>query len=109
MKTRCKPGDLAVVVQARSSPWMMGRLVHVVRSWQEGERTGGVNWDRNNGLGHMWVIKAANGQGLPVSGYQGVYEVGERPYPDFALRPIRDNEDEDESLAWCAHKESEAA
>lgn len=96
MNTRCKPGDLAIVVSTKSTSRMLGRVVHVVRPWDHGERTSGVNWDSTD-HGPMWVIKSASGGGLPVRHF----DVPERPYPDFALRPIRPNEGEDESLSWA--------
>lgn len=80
---RCKPGDLAVVV--RSYAGNEGKIVRCVRY------AGLVNW-RHSGRLPTWEID----QDLP--GFGGHMS----PFiADSQLRPIRDNDGEDETLAWA--------
>lgn len=110
MSARCKPGDLAVVVVVKSVPELLGRLVIIDRLYQPGELVGGMRWDDSADDGIDWVIRAANGGPLPVDDeLHWRINLSERPYPDFALRPIRPNEGEDESLSWARPRVEELA
>jgi hypothetical protein len=80
----CKPGDLAVVVAA-DNPENIGRIVLVLG---QAHRPG------------TWVIR--------YHGHPGVTAVGPCWEPwtyDYELRPIRDNDGEDETLTWAGKPE----
>lgn len=91
----CKPGDLAVVVRAEKMPENLGRLVIVERAADEQEFV-------RNHAGHIWIVRTAAGSPMSAMFSSGrVGQVISRPYSDSALRPIRPNEGEDESLSWA--------
>lgn len=96
MNTRCKPGDLAVVVRART-PGMVGRMVIVERLADEDEF---IDVAQQNCV--TWIISSAvHGELLPTL-VDGVIEFcAIRPFSDLSMRPIRPNEGEDESLSWA--------
>jgi hypothetical protein len=88
----CKPGDLAVII--RSVSGNEGKIVRVLRMSKE--KIGllapdgfkhGIVWDIDphlpgwNGLIAKWAL-------------------------DYQLRPIRDNDGEDETLTWAGKPES---
>lgn len=109
---RCKPGDLAIVTRAFSTPEMLGRIVIVDRLYKSGDDCGGKVWDSEalGRLGLCWVVRPASGGSLPArSAFGHYFELPERPYPDFALRPIRPDEGEDESLSWSRPRVEEIA
>lgn len=74
----CKPGDLAVCIYSIDKPWLIGRIVRVVK----------LAWD----LPDHWVVENPPHEwdGRPIAFYD----------PD--LRPIRDPGDDarDETLEW---------
>jgi hypothetical protein len=83
----CKPGDLAVIV--RSAAGNEGRIVRCV------ELVGDFVLSHPNGLvtfPNTWLID------LPLIGWGGRQS---KHVPDEWLRPIRDNDGEDESLTWA--------
>lgn len=83
----CKPGDLAYIVGSRNVPEMNGVVVHVVRAISRGVwLCAGYEIERN-----------AASWGLPPHIY------------DSYLRPIRDNDGEDETLTWAGKPEQVAA
>jgi len=100
----CKPGDLAVVV--RSTAGNLGKIVRVIgpslsNSLAFGETfvdpATGIRWRRDT---HEFNWDAES-VGLPLAirfprGNWGT--TLRRPCQDSALRPLRDNEDEDEML-----------
>ena len=90
----CKPGDLAVIV--KSSYGNAGKVVRCIRLHDSKERdldgarfVQPCEWPR-------WVIDR------PVTAADGspLFTVA-----DFRLRPIRDNDGEDETLAWAGKPE----
>lgn len=96
MSARCKPGDLAIVVRTNTTPEMLGRVVIVDRAdtGREGRFIGGLSWNAPEIRSDFWVVRPAAGRHLPVRSSGGrLFEVPERPYPDFALRPIRLDEE----------------
>lgn len=82
MKLNCKPGDLAVIanVQNTSRTYLIGGIVRVVSLWSDP----GSSWP-------MWNIEGAPNH--PEFGL--IYAIA-----DACLRPIRDNDGEDETLQW---------
>ena len=78
----CKPGDLAIVV-SEQSPQHTGKVVTVVRAF-----------DRNSWICTPW-LRTTRGQ--PIA------------WCDCALRPIRDNDKEDETLTWAGKPAKEIA
>lgn len=85
----CKPGDLAIVVRARQTPEMLGRIVTVVRLAVPGEHfktdRGNMQW-----TGHstqVWVVKSD--RPMPWYGDKGTLHFAtERIFHDGGLRPI---------------------
>jgi hypothetical protein len=87
----CKPGDMAVVVNTRHNHELLGRVVDVVGPTCIGElfvaRIFGqevLQMDRGRFL--SWVVK--NGDDCWL-------------HSDHSLRPLRDNDGEDETLTWA--------
>lgn len=100
---RCRPGDLAVVVSAGQTPWMLNRFVIVERLAVYGERVDGGLIFRHAGS-PCWIVRSAvKGMLLRnVSWPSGKTIVVEsRPFLDSALRPIRPDAGDDETLAWA--------
>lgn len=106
---RCKPGDLAVVVRAKTTPEMIGRFVVVDRRFVNGEPVSGFLVDEDER--HAWVIRASvSGQLLPWRSGDGSLDmVKERIFADSCMRPIRPNDGEDESLSWSQPRVTESA
>ena len=100
----CKPGDLAVVV--RSTLGNLGKIVRVIgpslsNSVAFGETfvdpATGITWRRDM-HDFDWDVESA-GLPLAIRFSRGNWETTfRRPVHDSALRPLRDNEDEDEML-----------
>ena len=86
MKLNCKPGDLAILVNNEDGS--EGSLFYVVRQdTRNTPRTPGV-W---------WVCETTS----PVQTAYGPARTGELVViHDCVLRPIRDNDGEDETLQW---------
>jgi hypothetical protein len=84
----CKPGDLAVVV--RSMAGNEGKIVRCV------ELVGDHKFNEPNGVvvtfSNTWRIDP------PLIGWRGLQS---KHAPDEVLRPIRDNNGEDEMLTWA--------
>ncbi len=89
MKLRCKPGDLAVIVRARSANNPnVGRFVQVEK------------WDRAES---SWIVTAMSWVGVLRNGRVVMKPPGDQGLVDDEnLRPIRDPGDDarDESLDW---------
>ncbi len=88
----CKPGDLAVFV--RSSAGNEGKIVRVVRLHKRQATIGPGNVLRP---GIVWLIEPK----MPA--WDGSLSAGAH---DSNLRPIRDNDGEDETLQWAGKPES---
>lgn len=100
----CKPGDLAVIV--RSTLGNLGKIVRVIGpSFCNGLKFGettvdpatGITWRRDT---HEfdWDVESV-GSPLVIGFPDGKRGTAlRRPAQDSALRPLRDNEDEDEML-----------
>jgi hypothetical protein len=88
----CKPGDLAVVV--RSTCGNEGKVVRCVRYLGE---VGCIQPDGAlTGPFHAWEIDSW------IRAWDGTLK---REVFDKNLRPIRDNDGEDESLSWAGKPE----
>lgn len=88
MKLNCKPGDLAVIVRSLHRPNCLGKVVKCVR------------FDPGPKGEPAWRIDRAVG---PVLMVDGIGRRGDWWY-DKCLRPIRDNDGEDETLQWAPRK-----
>jgi hypothetical protein len=88
----CKPGDLAVVVKSYAGN--EGKIVRVLQLNKKQQLFG------PNGLeyGIVWEIDP------PLIGWGGVKLT--KAMFDYQLRPIRDNDGEDETLTWAGKPES---
>lgn len=85
MRLNCKPGDLAVIVRAMYRPELIGRLVTCVRLIpNDGFDADGRPFSPKPQGGPRWVIEKPLGSLKSVS--------------DSNLRPIRDQDGEDEML-----------
>ena len=108
MKLNCKAGDLAYVTASNKTPELVGRVVVVARAAREIEEICGIRGRISTIPGeHWWIIRSAvEGECLPahmpqIGGGPLVHVMlPERPILDSQLRPIRDGEGPDESLAW---------
>ena len=78
----CKPGDLAVIVRSADGQ-AVGRIVECLRI--EGA---------HSELGPMWRVKTSGKGVVTIHGTLAVFF----HMPDSWLRPIRDNDGEDEIL-----------
>jgi hypothetical protein len=86
----CKQGDLAIVIGARSFKHQIGRVVTCVRHVPYGFRLGmwkAVDYD-------VWIVSDSREEWL---------------HSDARLRPIRDNDGEDETLQWAPVPTKETA
>lgn len=100
----CKPGDLAVIV--RSTLGNFGKIVRVIGpSLSNSVAFGtsvvdpatGARWLRCMSE-FQWDVDAFGSPLISDVVGERVATHTRRPFPDFALRPLRDNEDEDEML-----------
>lgn len=98
----CKPGDLAIVVRARQTTEMLGRIVTVVRRPVPGELfktdRGYIRWSGACSGSGLWVV--SSNHPLPWKSLEGNHHLAmERVFIDEALRPINPGdlvEDEDQ-------------
>lgn len=104
----CKPGDLAVIVRATYAE-NLGRIVHVVEPWPfRGYPIGytmhfrGRKW--RIACDADWVIEPV---GRPLIGAHAGHSWSAAP--DFCLRPIRDQDGEDEILRLVGKPEGVTA
>ena len=96
----CKPGDLAIVIRARKTPEMLGRIVTVVRASVPGEifktDKGYVRWPHDTP--GVWVV--TSNYPMPWNRRKGRKHFAlERVFRDECLRPINPGdlvEDEDQ-------------
>lgn len=89
---RCKVGDLAIVVRSEF-PGHVGKLVNVVSFWGDGR----------------WVVEALF-EVKTVRSYRTGLEKPRNPKQpllcrDDWLRPLRDSDGADETLAWAGRPE----
>jgi hypothetical protein len=86
----CKPGDLAVVIAARHTPQLIGALVRVLRLATPGETISrcffGQSWVQVCTGESSWLVEKDDQQWF---------------HRDCALRPIRDQPGQDETLTWA--------
>lgn len=91
----CKPGDLAVVIKG---PRSAGRIVKVLRAYRRDEivhsKCGNLRAIVDLQIGPAWHIE---GHVFVMVGGK-VYEI--QVGYDSCLKPLRDNDGEDETLQW---------
>lgn len=94
MKTRCKPGDIAVIIGT-------GKIVSVIRRYVNGEIVSGTDWvDSSGELGPAWVVESLGSPiqnhgsktGLPWGDLMVVVRT------DTSLLPLRKKRGEDQML-----------
>lgn len=103
MKLNCKPGDLAVIVKSRF-PENIGILVSVLRQYVEGEHLPGDPFSMYEGPdGVSWVVESV-GKPIRKWGKKKNHDLRTTVFADVCLRPIRDNDGEDETLQWVPRK-----
>lgn len=104
----CKQGDLAVIVSSivPNSP-NIGKIVRVVCP-SNGNKTpiggkyaevDGKPWVRRTDEFLWFVESESNLHTMTVSGKAITFKYG--PFADKNLRPLRDNDGEDETLTWA--------
>lgn len=96
----CKPGELAIVV--RSTVGNEGRIVRCLHLASDGDMNRHGVWI--GGADPVWLLDGLCRWVHPL--------LGERLVPfmtDSALRPIRDNDGEDETLTWAGKPEEALA
>jgi len=89
MKTRCKPGDLAVVEFA-NHPWNIGRIVRVL---QECDRNGAIRFSPDI---TVWIVQCSIPMKWTVGSKLFAGRIG--PVPDANLKPIRGDTADDFEL-----------
>lgn len=98
MKLNCKKDDLAIVVQ--SSLGNLGRVVRCVRAGVAGESVkctdGIIRGTDLYSQTPFWIVDQLMAREMG----NGVI-VGAPIFPDFALRPLRDSDEPDETLTWA--------
>ena len=107
----CKPGDLAVVV--RSNFGNCGKLVRVIGPsplngkplGTKAEIAGGKFQVKSYPSAFSWVIEALGQPLVKESGKS--YQIC--PAGDHHLRPIRDQDGQDETLTWAGKPEGVSA
>lgn len=104
MKLNCKPGDLAVVIRpTRRGQQLLGRIVKVLHAaplhsfvLPDGFRNEGSDPG-------YWVIDLLGDIQVEIKFDSGTIGRRKSRYgsaPDSCLRPIRDNDQPDETLQW---------
>ena len=103
MSTRCKPGDLAIVVRGTLN---LGRVVRcqrlVPRELVQEAISASYKWPTNppRQPGPYWEVDQDMKWNLTLNKV-AVWK-GEIPYfPDAYLQPLRDTDEEDETLTWA--------
>lgn len=101
MKLNCRPGDLAVVVGAPYTPEMIGMIVLCDRLAIDGEVVDGSKLRKASPNAPSWVVHAV-GNSIPMRTWCGkLLHKKSRVVGDRYLRPIRDNDQDDETLTWA--------
>lgn len=93
----CKKGDLAVVVRSDDSPEHVGLIVRVV--------SGPEHFDF--GVGYpklLWRIESSTPMRVRDPRFGREWSARTALHPDAWLRPIRDNDGEDETLTWAPRR-----
>ena len=111
-KLNCKPGDLAIIIGARSKVGKLniGRIVRVLEPAKPG-RYHGAN-HVIPACGKWWFVEAVGADLIAPLEFFGSARVRIASALDDHLRPIRDQPGEDETLAWTgkpAHEHQERA
>ena len=107
MKLNCKPGDLAIIIRPSvSGPQLLGMIVKVLHAAPTHNFALPDGYVQMSDRPGYWVVEFPRPIDVPV---QIGRIVGTRTAryaiaPDRALRPIRDNDGEDETLQWVPRK-----
>lgn len=94
----CKPGDLAVIVRGLHAE-NIGAIVEVLRAAEMCEHVlpeNGITYAQGHGF--RWVIRSI---GRPLTHSNNWPNSKFHVARDVALRPIRPNDGEDETLQWA--------
>lgn len=107
----CKQGDLAVIVNADNVE-NIGKIVRVLRLVSHGDCFPDINGLSATWIGDctaLWVVECDSP--LSWEAYDGACKTLhlQRPFGDEYLRPIRDNDGEDETLQWAPVPTKETA
>jgi hypothetical protein len=93
MKTRCKPGDIAFLINNLTDA---GKIVNVIRLYTPEERVSGVLWNKHPGA--MWIVESF-GSLLSSDDHQGRKHLNKLVVVrDSDLLPIRNQRGQDEML-----------
>lgn len=96
MSLNCKQGDLAMMKCATPDP-DNGKIVRIVES--------GDDWSHTGDARFHWAVDTL-GQRFELDNAPGLSDGVELlDIPDADLRPIRDNDGADETLAWAGKPE----
>jgi hypothetical protein len=92
MNTRCKPGDLAIVIRALETPEMLGRIVKVERLAVAGEVFSSVCGRSfctpSVSESVLWVVSSNRAMPAPIPQKGCTLMAYERIFKDVCLRPI---------------------
>lgn len=112
MKINCKPGDLAVIIASDpyANPDSGGVLCDVLHHppAEDFDLPDGFPVHANQDLNRRWVIRLHR----PITVRWNFGATRSSMYavcPDNMLRPIRDNDGEDETLTWAPKHEGVTA
>ena len=100
----CKPGDLAVVIGGAFSPQNIGAIVKVIKLLPNGGVLDGKAWFPTSSC-PTWLVESC-GKKLTWGHHKPSLR---RAYSDRCLRPIRDQDGDDETLTWAGKPEGVTA
>lgn len=96
MKPRCKPGDIAVIINQRN----LGKLVTVIELYVPETRVDGNKWYSEGRPGPMWVVESLGGLFRSMTEDSQTSELKHTSVAisDSCLRPLRKGPGQDEML-----------
>ncbi len=101
----CKPGDLAIIVSARSTPEMIGMIVEILRPYVNGDTLSDGVRVKSKSESIAWWVRS-KGSKLPTRMASGNLKFyNERVVQDFLLKPIRGNEENQKNEILITLKE----
>ena len=95
--TNCKVGDLAIVV--RSTLGNLGKIVRVLESYRNGFRGPDGRGYASSPARTTWIVECDGGLATKLTN-NGIVSLKVRAFSDAGLRPIRDQEGDDETILW---------
>lgn len=111
MKLNCKPGDLAVIIrEGRGRDDLCGRIVEVIKAASKDrfELPDGFMQGPSEDSRPRWVCRFPNKVRVDID-IGGSRMAEYATAPDSALRPIRPEEGDDETLTWAGKPEKVTA